>query len=94
MRILQDKPIVRNPLNGIIRSLIMRARYNSHRCYEIYAVDCDTSLDETYWKDRWNTDFLGTAELIRTNGHVLYSDRQIIPNKPVNENIKAQHLAL
>jgi hypothetical protein len=75
MRILRDQPVVRNPLNSILQNLLLRARYNSQRHYEIYAIDCDTSLDEAFWKEQWETDPQGTAELIRERGHKLYSDR-------------------
>jgi hypothetical protein len=75
MRILRDQQVVRNPLNSIIQSLLLRARFNSQRHYEIYAIDCDSSLDESFWKDQWATDPQGTADLIRKRGHKLYSDR-------------------
>lgn len=75
MRILRDQPVVRNPLNSILQSLLLRARYNSQRHYEIYSIDCDPSLDEAFWKKQWETDPQGTADLIRERGHKLYSDR-------------------
>lgn len=75
MRILRDQQVVRNPLNSIIQSLLLRARYNSQRHYEIYAIDCDLSLDEEFWKKQWAIDPQGTADLIRERGHKLYSDR-------------------
>ena len=75
MRILRDQQVVRNPLNSIIQSLLLRARVNPQRHYEIYAVDCDPSLDEDFWKKQWATDPQGTADLIRERGHKLYSDR-------------------
>lgn len=75
MRILKEESVVRNPLNSIIQSLLMRARYNSHRHYEIYAVDCDPTLDEEFWRKQWEENPQFTAELIRERGHRLYSDR-------------------
>lgn len=75
MRILREERIVRNPLNSIIQSLLLRARYNSQRHYEIYAVDCDPSLDEAFWREQWEKCPQETAELIREKGHKLYSDR-------------------
>jgi hypothetical protein len=75
IRLLKDSPRVRNPLDSIINQLIMRARFNSHRHYEIYAIDCDISLDEDFWKKQWVDEPQYTAELIRERGHKLYSDR-------------------
>ena len=75
MRLLKDQSRVRNPLDSIVHQLIMRARFNTHRHYEIYAVDCDVSLDEEFWKQQWKEDPQYTAELIRERGHKIYSDR-------------------
>jgi hypothetical protein len=75
IRLLKDQSRVRNPLDSIINQLIMRARFNSQRHYEIYAIDCDISLDEDFWKKQWADEPQYTAELIRERGHKLYSDR-------------------
>ena len=79
MRILREEKTVRSPLNGIIQMLLMRARFNTQRHYEIYAIDCDESLDEEFWREQWEVDPQGTAELIRERGHKLHSDRNIGP---------------
>lgn len=76
MRLLREQPIVRSPLNSIIQSLMLRARFNTHRHYEIYAVDCDASLNEAFWRKQWEESPQETADLIREKGHKLYSDRQ------------------
>ena len=76
MRLLKNEKRLSNPLNTIIRTLLMRARYNSQRHYEIYAIDCDSSLDEEFWKEQWNSAPQTTADLIREKGHKLYSDRR------------------
>jgi len=78
MRILAEKPRVSNPMDGIIRNLLMRARFNPQRNYEIYAIDCDASLDEAFWHEQWREYPQETAELIRERGHKLYSDRSTI----------------
>jgi len=75
MRILAEKPRVSNPMDGIIRNLLMRARFNPQRNYEIYAIDCDASLDEAFWRNQWEEYPQETADLIRERGHELYSDR-------------------
>lgn len=81
IRILSEKSVERNPLDSIVRSLILRARYNPQRHYEIYAVDCDESMDEKFWRTQWEEHPQATADLIRDRGHKLYSDR--VTKKPV-----------
>lgn len=74
-RILTDKPTERNPLDTIVRNLILRARYNTQRHYEIYAIDCSVDLDEVFWREQWDTEPQATADLIRERGQEIYSDR-------------------
>ena len=75
MRILSEKDTIRNPLNGIIHRLLLRARFNPQRHYEIYAVDCAEEMDQKFWRQQWEEYPQETAELIRERGHKLYSDR-------------------
>ena len=76
MRLLKNENTQRNPVDTIIQTLLMRARMNTQRHYEIYAVDCDQSLDEGFWREQWNEYPQATANLIRERGHKLYSDRR------------------
>lgn len=76
MRILKDEPTERNPLWSVLQSLILRARYNSQRHYEIYSVDCAFPIDEAEWREIWANDPQGTADLIRERGVKIYSDRE------------------
>lgn len=75
LRMIAGKDTVRNPLYGIVQQLILRAKFNPQRHYEIYAIDCDESLDEKFWRDQWEDHPQETADLIRKRGHKLYSDR-------------------
>lgn len=75
IRMLKGDDPIRNPLHGIIQSLILRARYNTHRHYEIYAIDCSKELDEEFWLKQWNENPQFTADLIRERGHKIFSDR-------------------
>ena len=81
INMLSEKPAERNPLDSIVRSLLLRARYNPQRHYEIYAVDCDASMDEKFWRRQWEEHPQETADLLRERGHKLYSDRAT--KKPV-----------
>lgn len=75
IRMLSEKKTEPNPLNKILGMLLMRARVNTHRHYEIYAIDCNASMDEKFWREQWEKYPQETAELIRERGHKLYSDR-------------------
>ena len=75
MNILKEEPVESNPLNSILSRLKMRAKFNSHRHYEIYAVDCHVDLTEEFWKLQWEQHPQFTADLIRERGVKLYSDR-------------------
>lgn len=74
--VLNNRPVKRNPLNSILQSLILRAKYNSQRHYEIYSVDCAFPIDEAEWREIWANDPQGTADLIRERGYQIYSDRE------------------
>jgi hypothetical protein len=74
--VLTNQPTERNPLWSILQGLILRARYNSQRHYEIYSVDCAFEIDEAEWREIWANDPQGTADLIRARGVKLYSDRE------------------
>ena len=75
MRLLKEQPRIRNPLDSIVRGLLLRARFNQQRHYEIYAIDCTEGMDEQFWREQWELYPQETAELIRERGHELYSDR-------------------
>jgi hypothetical protein len=75
IRMLSEKPVARNPLNSIMQSLLLRARFNPQRHYEIYAVDCAEDMDEAFWREQWEQYPQEAAELIRERGHKIYSDR-------------------
>jgi len=75
IRLLREQKSINNPLNNIVRGLLLRARFNGQRHYEIYAIDCTEDMDEEFWRDQWQEYPQATAELIRERGHKLYCDR-------------------
>lgn len=75
IRLLKEEKSIANPLDVIVRNLLIRARMNSHRHYEIYAIDCNKDLDEEFWRQQWEENPQFTADLIRERGHKLYSNR-------------------
>jgi len=76
MEMLKDKPRRRNPLDLIVRNLILRAQVNAQRHYEIYAIDCEKEMDEKFWRRSWAEDPQAMADIIRERGHKLFSARR------------------
>lgn len=73
--VLADRKPTTNPLGKILFSLTMRARFNQQRHYEIYAIDCDTSITEEDWRDMFERNPQGSADMVRERGVVIHSDR-------------------
>lgn len=73
--ILQNKPTGKNPLNDILMSMEMRARFNTVRNYEIYAMDCEEGITQEDLFDFWDTSPQAAADLTRSKGVKILSDR-------------------
>ena len=58
-----------------LNSLVLRARYNSQRHYEIYTVTATSGITSQDLTDMFNADPQYAADLIRARGHKIYSDR-------------------
>lgn len=70
---LQD---VKSPkLGSIVNQIMLRARYNSQRHYEVYTVRVDESISAEDLKTMFEDNPQHAAELIRDRGTKLYSDR-------------------
>ena len=76
-RILNNQEVARNPLNGMIQGMLLRARVNSQRHYELYAIDCDSSITKQDIEQMFETDPQAAAELFRSRGHKMYGDRAV-----------------
>ena len=74
-RILRDQDTIRNPVCSIIQNMILRGRINSHRHYELYAVDCSDSITKEDLETMFEDDPQSAADLIRNRGLKIYSDR-------------------
>jgi hypothetical protein len=70
---LQDQPGPK--LNGIVNSVMMRARANSQRHYEVYTVTMSEEITEQDVREMFDANPQGMAELIRERGRKIYSDR-------------------
>ena len=63
-------------VTSIVSMLAMRAKFNSHRFYEIYAIDVDDGITSDDIKDWFESAPQEMADLIRKRGRKLYSDRR------------------
>ena len=70
---LQDKPTPK--LNHIVNAIMIRARANSQRHYEIYTITVDDGIAEEDIREMFDNDPQGSADLIRERGHKIYSGR-------------------
>lgn len=69
---LKDEPIGKKPNPIPLQMLIMRARYNSQRSYEIYSFN--TTMSEKEVRKIFADDPQPIVEWIRENGNKIYSD--------------------
>ena len=74
-RILSDADPLSNPLNHIISTSVIRARYNSQRHYEIYAIEAHDGITERDIETMFENNPQASADLVRNIGHKIYSDR-------------------
>lgn len=73
IRLLKNESKLKNPLDSIVRNLILRAQVNPQRRYEIYAVDCSEDMDLKFWQRNWAENPQGMADILRKRGHKLFS---------------------
>jgi hypothetical protein len=66
-------------LSSIVNQVMLRARFNSQRHYEVYTVTVDEGITGKDIIEMFERDPQGSADLIRARGHKMYSDR-IDPN--------------
>lgn len=72
--VLQDqKP--NHKLSTIVNGVMLRARYNSQRHYEVYTVTMDSSITVDDVREMFEANPQGMADLIRDRGNKMYSDR-------------------
>ena len=59
----------------ILHGLLLRARFNSQRHYEIYAIAAEDDISDEDIKDMFNNSPQTAADTIRKLGVKIYSDR-------------------
>jgi cytidylate kinase len=72
--VLANKEVRHESVGHILHMLTMRARFNSQRHYEIYAIDVDPSITKEVLVQQFEQAPQEMAELIRSRGRKLYSD--------------------
>ena len=82
LKILSD-PAAKDPgdqtgavLHRTVQSILLRARVNSQRHYEVYTIQVDSSVQERDLWDMFNSSPQTAAELIRERGNKLFCNRQ------------------
>ena len=72
-RILKDQDPSTKPKHVPLEMMIMRARVNSQRCYEIYAFDSELSEEDI--RETFEDSPQVIVDAIRNIGYKFYSDR-------------------
>lgn len=62
-------------INQIVQSVLLRARVNSQRHYEVYTIQTTEGITEEDLRSMFDNDPQNAADLIRERGNMLYSDR-------------------
>jgi hypothetical protein len=62
-------------VNQMVSAMMMRARYNPQRHYEIYTVTTDRGVTQQDLRDLFESTPQAAADMIRERGTRLYSDR-------------------
>lgn len=62
-------------VNRILHHMMLRARANPQRHYEIYSINTNQDITKLDLEDMFNDAPQAAADLIRDRGHRLYSDR-------------------
>jgi hypothetical protein len=81
MQILSD-PEARDPgdqtgaaLNRTVNGILLRARVNSQRHYEVYTIQTTPEITEQDMREMFEQSPQYAADLVRERGNQLYSDR-------------------
>lgn len=73
--ILSGKDAKQNPLGQIYNMMMLRARFNGHRHYEIYGLTADEGIETDDIRNMFDNDPQIAADAVRRIGVKLYSDR-------------------
>jgi hypothetical protein len=66
---------VMSQVNRTLGQIMMRARYNSQRHYEVYLITADDEISDSDIREMFESDPQSSAETIRRIGVKLFDDR-------------------
>lgn len=75
LNILADRSSTTTSENPTLNALVLRAKFNPQRHYEIYAVEVDDSITKEDLVEMFKDTPQYAADLIRNRGQKIYSDR-------------------
>lgn len=63
-------------IDSTVNAMMLRARFNTQRHYEIYAINFDYEMTADDIREYFDESPQAFVDLIRERGHKMYSDRQ------------------
>jgi hypothetical protein len=76
----EDPPV---KLGSMVNHLMLRARANSQRHYEIYTMNVEEGISDEDIRGMFESDPQGSADLIRDRGNKIYSDRENLVDRKI-----------
>jgi hypothetical protein len=76
----EDPPV---RLGSMVNHLMLRARANSQRHYEIYTMNVEEGISDEDIRGMFESDPQGSADLIRDRGNKIYSDRENLVDRKI-----------
>lgn len=76
----QDPPV---RLGSMINHLMLRARANPQRNYEIYTMNVVDGITDEDIRSMFESDPQGSADLVRDRGNKIFSDRADISSRKI-----------
>lgn len=70
-------------LNSMVNHLMLRARANPQRNYEIYTMNAVDGINEEDIRGMFNADPQRSADLVRDRGNKIFSDRADISSRKI-----------
>jgi hypothetical protein len=69
--------IAAHKAGSAVNMMLLRARFNPQRFYEVYAIAASTGITADDIRGMFDADPQCAADIIREKGQKLYSDRQV-----------------
>jgi len=76
----QDPPV---RLSSMVNHLMLRARANPQRNYEIYTMNVVDGITDDDIRSMFDADPQGSADLVRDRGNKIFSDRADVSSRKI-----------